>query len=152
MICLILSLTVFIKRKESLQDTFAKAAQSYRNREFKTGELYCYKILSIDPNHFDSISMLASISAFSGNFDKAVELLKKAIKVQPKNTRALHNLGTSYKELGKLNEAINYYKQVLQIDPKHTNAHYKNDTNIFHKNSVAHRYSYRQCSYRAGII
>ena len=39
-----------------------------------------------------------------------MELLKKAIEVQPNNTRALHNLGTAYKELGKLKEAINYYK------------------------------------------
>jgi len=112
------------ENNQTLKTTFAAAIENYKKRDFKTAEIYCYKILSIDPNHFDSISMLASISAFNSNFNKAMELLKKAIEVQPKNTRALHNLGTAYKELGKLKEAINYYKKVLQIDPKHTNAHY----------------------------
>ena len=49
-------------------------------------ETFCYKILSIDPNHFDSLSMLASISAINRNFDKAKELLLKANEIQPKNT------------------------------------------------------------------
>ena len=120
------------ENNQTLKTTFAAAIENYKKGDFKTAEIYCYKILSIDPNHFDSISMLASISAVNNNFNKAVELLKKAIEVQPKNTRALHNLGTAYKELGKLNEAINYYKQVLQIDPKHTIAHY-NLGLVFHK-------------------
>ena len=48
----------------------------------------------------------------------------KAIEIQPKNTTAIHNLGTCYKEMKKFDEAKKYYEKVLQIDPKHTNANY----------------------------
>ena len=112
------------KKNETLKTTFLSALEYYKKKDFKNAELYCYKILSIDPYNFDSLSLLASISAFSKNFNKAIELLNKAIEVQPKNKTAIHNLGTAYKELGKFEEAKDYYEKVLAIDPKHTNANY----------------------------
>ena len=112
------------KKDKSLKATFEIVLENYKKKDFKNAEIYCYKILSIDPNHFDSISMLATIAAINKNFDKAIELLNKAIKIQPNNTGAIHNLGTAHKEIGKSKEAINYYKQVLAINPKHTNANY----------------------------
>ena len=48
----------------------------------------------------------------------------KAVEIQPKNTTAIHNLGTCYKELKQLEEAKNYYNKVLEIDPRHANANY----------------------------
>ena len=44
------------KNKQSLKATFAEALQNYQKRDFKTAEIFCYKILSIDANHFDSLS------------------------------------------------------------------------------------------------
>ena len=112
------------KNNESLKAIFINALESYNKKEFKNAETYCYKILSINPYHFDSILMLATISCVNRNFEQAKEHLNKAIEIQPKNTTAIHNLGTCYKELGKLEEAKNYYDKVLEIDPKHTNANY----------------------------
>ena len=87
------------KNKQSLKATFAEALQNYQKRDFKTAEIFCYKILSIDTNHFDSLSLLANIFAINKNFDKAKEFLNKAIAIQPKNTNILNNLGTAHKEL-----------------------------------------------------
>ena len=112
------------KNKQSLKATFAEALQNYQKRDFKTAEIFCYKILSIDANHFDSLSLLANIFAINKNFDKAKEFLNKAIAIQPKNTNILNNLGTAHKELGKPEEAINFYQKVLKIDSDHTNANY----------------------------
>ena len=112
------------KKNKTLKETFVVALESYKKKDYKNAEICCYKILSIDPNHFDSISMLATLSAINGNFDKAVELLRKAIEIEPKNTVAINNLGTAYQKLGQLKEAVNYYQKVLQINPKHANANY----------------------------
>ena len=98
------------KKGKTLKEDFIEAVQSFKKKDFKNAEIVCYKILSIDPNHFDSISLLATLAAINGNFDKAIELLGKAIKIQPKNITTIHNLGTAYKELGNLKEAMNYYK------------------------------------------
>lgn len=112
------------KKSEPLKMTFMKALESYKKQDYKSAEIFCYKILSIDSYHFDSIMMLANIEGARNNLDQAKELLFKAIEIQPKSTSAIHNLGTCFKELGKLDEAKNYYNKVLEIDPKHTNANY----------------------------
>ena len=112
------------KKNEPLKMTYMRALESYKKQDYKSAETYCYKILSIDSYHFDSIMILASIAGAKRNPDDAKELLIKATAIQPKNTTAIHNLGTCYKQLGKLDESKNYYSKVLEIDPKHTNAHY----------------------------
>ncbi len=111
-------------KSKTLKEIFVEAFTFYKKKDFKNAENTCYKILSIDPGHFDSISLLATISAINNNFDKAKQLLLKAITIQPKNVSAINNLGTACKELGDQKEAINHYKKVLQLNPNHTNAHY----------------------------
>ena len=112
------------KNKQSLKTIFVEAVGHYRKKDFKTAEVFCYKILSIDRNHFDSISLLANIFAVNRNFDKAKEFLEKAIKIQPENTTILNNLGTAYRELGDTEKAMTFYQKVLGINSNHTNANY----------------------------
>ncbi len=112
------------KNNKTLKDIFATALDSYKKKDLEKAEVICYKILSIDPNHFSSIFLLATIFALQTNFEKAKELLHQAIKIEPENTNALNNLGTCYKELGKFNEAKIFFEKILEIDLKHTNANY----------------------------
>ena len=112
------------KNKHSLKKIFTEAFQSYKKKNFKTSELSCYKILSINPNHFDSMCLLANIFAINKNFDRAKEFLHKANEIQPKNVSVLNNLGTAYKELEQIEKSISFYQNVLEIEPNHTNANY----------------------------
>ena len=112
------------KKKKSLKAIFAETLEYYKKKDFKTTEIYCYKILSINPNHFDSLSLLANIFAVSRNFNKSKEFLEKAIKIQPENTTILNNLGTAYRELGDTEKAMTFYQKVLSINSNHTNANY----------------------------
>ena len=88
------------KNSETLKETFLKALESYKKRDFKNAEVYCYKILSIDSNHFESMSLLANMAAINRNFNKAIEILNKIIELQPNNIIAIHNIGSAYKDLG----------------------------------------------------
>jgi len=112
------------KNTQSLKKTFIEAVEHYKKKDLKTAEVVCYKILSIDQMHFDSISLLANIFAINNDYVKAKEFLLRAISIQPNNTTILNNLGTASKELGESNEAINFYQKVLEIDINHTNANY----------------------------
>jgi len=112
------------KKKQTLKEIFDNAFIDYKKRDYKSAENSCYKILSIDPNHFDSLFLLATISAAHSDFNKAKEFLLKSLEIQPKNTSALNNLATTYKGLGMLKEAANFYKKALEINPNHTNANY----------------------------
>ena len=44
---------------------------------------FCYKILNIDPHHFDSLALLANIAAINKNYTKAKNFLHKANEIQP---------------------------------------------------------------------
>ena len=57
-----------MKKSESSKQIFEEALNNYKKKDFKNAEHYCYKILNIDPNHFDSISLLATISVVNRNF------------------------------------------------------------------------------------
>ena len=130
------------KNGGSLKEIFEEALNFYNKKDFKTSEIYCYKILSIDSNHFGSMSMLATLAAIKGDFIKAKELLTKAIEIEKNNAPAIHNLATAYKELGKFDEAINYYNKVLKIVPKHINAHYNLGLTFYKLNDLKKAKSY----------
>ena len=86
----------------TLKDTFIKALQSYQKKNFETAQTLCYKILSIDPNHFESKTLLANISAKNRDFSQAKQLLNEAVDMRPNDVSVLNNLGTACKELGEL--------------------------------------------------
>ncbi len=45
------------KKNEPLKMTYMRALESYKKQDYKSAETYCYKILSINSYHFDSILM-----------------------------------------------------------------------------------------------
>ena len=112
------------ENKNSLKAIFSEALENYKKRNLKISERLCIKLLSIDPNHFDSIFLLANISAINSNFKKAQKLLQKANEIQPENLSVLNNLGNTYKELGNFDESINHFQKILKINPNHPNANY----------------------------
>ena len=67
------------KKNETLKETFFEALESYKKKDFKNAQTLCYKILSIDAYHFESISLLATLSAMQGNFSESIDFLKKAL-------------------------------------------------------------------------
>jgi tetratricopeptide (TPR) repeat protein len=112
------------ENKKTLKETFNQARDSFKNKDYKSAEFICYKILSIDANHLDSISLLATIFAFNKNFLKAKELMQKALEVEPNHPGYLCNLATTYKELGNLKEAVSLYEKALKINPEHVNSNF----------------------------
>ena len=112
------------KNEQTLKSIFVKAVENYKKKNFENAEIFCYKILSIDPNHLDSISLLSTIAAINNNFDKAKKLLHQSLEIKPKNTPTLNNLGTIYKESGKFKEAIVFFEKALKVDANHVNSNY----------------------------
>jgi len=52
-----------------------------------------------------------------GKLVKAISEYKEAIKKNPKDATACHNLGLAYYHSGETKQAIKYYKKALRIDP-----------------------------------
>tara|TARA_Y100000590_G_scaffold455811_1_gene605145 strand:- start:386 stop:2152 length:1767 start_codon:yes stop_codon:yes gene_type:complete len=112
------------ENKFTLKETFTVALENYKKKKFLAAESLCNKILSIDPDHFESLVLLSNIHAVNGNFSKAKESLTRANEIKPNNLSVLNNLGTACRELGNIKEAMNFYEKVIKFNPNHTNALY----------------------------
>jgi tetratricopeptide (TPR) repeat protein len=108
----------------SIKEIFAEALKYYQKKDFKTAEILCNKILSIDSNHFDSLFMSATLNALEKNFQEAKKLLLKANELNPQHLGTLNNLATAFKELKDFKKAESYYFTILKLKPDHVNANY----------------------------
>ena len=57
-------------------------------------------IITGSGDHFQSIFLLGTLSAQIKNFKTAINLLKKAIQINPDYLDAYNNLGNVYREMG----------------------------------------------------
>jgi Flp pilus assembly protein TadD len=73
---------------------------------------------SDDPNFQDGKKAVES-----QDWNKAVDLLSKAVQSDPNNADAHNFLGYAYRKTGKLNASFNHYNEALKLNPKHKHAH-----------------------------
>lgn len=64
-----------------------------------------------------TLSQAAIEAALSSNWDQALKLNKKILKVEPQNVDALARLARANMEMGKSNLARKFYSEVLKYDP-----------------------------------
>ena len=70
------------KKKLTIKETFALALQNHKKNNLEVAEQLYKKILETEPDHFESIFYLGSLSVQSRNFDVAKKLLNKVIEIQ----------------------------------------------------------------------
>ena len=80
-----------------LQETFNQALENYKKKNFKIAEQLYNQILKNKPNHFESLLYLSLILLNNRNFIEAKKICERAIKIQPTNAAAYHNLGRTLK-------------------------------------------------------
>ena len=105
------------------KNTFELAVQNHQKNNLEVAENLYKKILEKDPNHFQSICFLGTLSIQIKNFERAKKLLNKAIGIQPNNANVNNNLGIVNNELEDYQKAINYFQKAIKIQPDHANAH-----------------------------
>ena len=59
------------KNNQTLKETFSVAVENYKKKNFTATEDLCNRILSIAPDHFDSLVLLSNIHAMRKDFNKS---------------------------------------------------------------------------------
>jgi len=75
--------------------------------------------LAIAPQRPDLLAALGKSYFMSGKVDKAIEVFKKLVEVEP-SARSYAFLGLSYRHLGRFDEAKEYFQQGLKLDPQNS--------------------------------
>jgi tetratricopeptide (TPR) repeat protein len=72
----------------------------------------------------DGLKLVQGYVAFNaGRFEDAVEFFARAVQDDPRNARALVNLGSSLARAGDVDGAIEHFRKALEADPERTSAH-----------------------------
>ncbi len=74
----------------------------------------------------------ATYYTMSGDYDKAIAMYKKSIKLNPVDEKAHNNLGNVYRDIGLHREALKEYERALKINPYSAEA--RNNLGILYVN------------------
>lgn len=104
------------------KETFLSALQDYQLQIYNTGQdaLIPYmqqiaqEILKYYPDNIENMSNMAIGYLISGEYNKALEYLLRAEKVNPKDCVVLFNIAYAYREKNDKAKAIEYYNKVLK--------------------------------------
>lgn len=80
----------------------------------------CYEtILGAKRNQFDALHLLGVVRLQQGRAEEAIDLIGKALRINPRSPAAHVNLGAAFGALKRLNEALGCYDKALTFDRDH---------------------------------
>jgi tetratricopeptide (TPR) repeat protein len=107
---------------ESIPKAMQAAWINCQHGRLSQAEALCHQILQVRPNHADAVHLLGAIALQDSNLLVAIELLEKAVRLNPSNPEYLNNLGFALHEQGHLQAAEKYYRQAIALVPGYANA------------------------------
>lgn len=110
------------EKKENGKDFFLTSIQDYQIQLYNTENddllvnmrEIANEILKYYPNHIESLSNLSITYLLTGEYDKGIDALKKAEKINPKDFIILSNIAQGYKLKGDKEKAIEYYQKTIE--------------------------------------
>jgi protein O-GlcNAc transferase len=89
----------------------------------QAGALY-EEILALQPDHFDALHLLGMLKFQAQDFTRAVELISRAIAVNPQNPNAYYNRAVTNQALGQMDAALKDYDKAIALKPDYASAYY----------------------------
>jgi tetratricopeptide (TPR) repeat protein len=100
----------------------AQGLALHQDGRLADAELIYRKILTLAPDHFDSLHFLGVLAHQRGNHAEAVDQISRALRRDPKNAFALSNRGNALLALRRLDEALASYDAALATLPDYADA------------------------------
>ena len=100
-----------------------QAIAVHQRGQFKEAQAIYVQILNRQPDQFDALQLLGTLAAQTQNPAAAVELMTKALKINPRHAPTHNNRGLVLRELGQLDAAIAAYDKAIAIAPDYVDAY-----------------------------
>jgi tetratricopeptide (TPR) repeat protein len=121
-------------KKDDGKEFFLTALQSYQGQIYNTENdnllpnmrEIALTILKYYPESVESLSNLSITYFLTGEFEKGLEALFRAEKINPKDSIVLSNIANGYKQTGNKAKAIEYYEKTIQYGDEEIKAFAKN--------------------------
>ena len=114
------------EKKEDGENFFLGGLQDYQLQLYNTEDDklltnmadIATEVLKLYPNHVESLSNLSITYMLKNDFEKAIEVLLRAEKINPKDYIVLSNVAHAYKQKGDKLKAIEYYEKTVKYGDK----------------------------------
>ena len=116
----------------SLDLELDRALEYHNTGKFQHAKLIYQNIVGRNSYHADALHLLGVLTHQTGDHHRAVELIKKAIRINPSNPFYYCNLGVVYRSLELIDRSISCYYKALVLKPDYPDA-FNNLANIFRK-------------------
>lgn len=105
-----------------IEQALATAIKNHQSGNLQQAEKIYEEILSINPNHAETLHAQAIMACQRGQHAAAITLFQKAIHENPTKAVYHYNLGNALKDLGRFDEAVPCYGQALLLKPDYSEA------------------------------
>ena len=109
--------------QEEIQRNFQLAIQHHQAGRLAEAEAFYRQILSRVPNHPDALHLMGVLAGQAGRADVAVDLIGRAIAINPRTADYYCNLGEIYRRSGRLDEAISSFRRAIELRPDYVMAY-----------------------------
>ena len=106
-----------VRKADALAD-FVEGARLEENAEMENALAAYQRVLNFDPGFSELALRVAALLSREGDYPRAIDVLKDAIKVRPKEAGPYLQLAFIYaKYLRKADQALKYANQAIALDP-----------------------------------
>lgn len=111
-------------RKAAALVDFVEGIRLEENADMEKALALYQKVLTVDPGQAELALRVAALLSRQENFPRAIDVLKDAIKANPKESAPYLQLSFIYaKYLKKTDQALKYADQAIALDPKNFDAY-----------------------------
>jgi len=93
------------------------AGNYYVHKEIDKTEEHLKYAFQLDPEYVPLYTLQSRLFRDKGDYESAINTLKKYIKIKPDDALPYHNLGEIYESIGDYQKGIEYFKKALSIKP-----------------------------------
>jgi tetratricopeptide (TPR) repeat protein len=95
-----------------------QAVVALNRRDYRLAHELCLKTLAAEPNHADALFLLGIIAAEHSNFGKALDIIDRALTLEPAKAEYLAQRGRCLIALHRPREAFEAALQALELEPR----------------------------------
>jgi len=137
-----------LEKNNAVSTLLATAVQTHRSGNIAAARQYYQQVLQQDPKNDNALNLLGVIANQQGDHDNAIQLISRAVGIDPKAPEFHYNLAKAYQDNGNLASAVEHYQTALKLQPALVDAHVNLGLILFKnedfKNALTHFLSAEQ--------
>jgi tetratricopeptide (TPR) repeat protein len=102
-----------------INQLLARAIQDFQSGKFDEAEYLLRQVLQAQSKNFDALHILGVVRGIKNQHQEALELFRKALRIDPSNSFLNFNIAKVFSEIGEDDKAIKYHLTAVKLNPTH---------------------------------